>query len=163
LDVWLGRRIERRHSEDARQIRKGLDLDRLNARQRRAEEHGGICLKGTWGAELFVETVPGSSVIVKDRYDCWQSPELTNALERNQIDGLVICGVELVCCVLYAILGADERGFDYLVPQDLVSGQDPGDDSDNRAVRDFLRFNQPQHVVAAASTILEAWSAKTRD
>ena len=39
-----------------------LDLDRLNARQRRAEEHGGICLKGTWGAELFVETVPGSTV-----------------------------------------------------------------------------------------------------
>jgi nicotinamidase-related amidase len=76
---------------------------------------------------------------------------------------LVICGVELVCCVLYAILGADERGFDYLVPQDLVSGQDPGDDTDNRAVRDFLRFNQPQHAVAAASTILEAWSAKTRD
>ena len=136
-----------------------LDLERLTPRQRRAEKHGGICLKDTWGAELFVEPVAGSDVITKDRYDCWQSPELTDTLERNQIDGLVICGVELVCCVLYAILGADERGYDYLVPHDLVSSQDPGDDTDNRAVRDFLRFNQPEHLVGSASTILEAWNA----
>ena len=136
-----------------------LDLERLTPRQRRAEEHGGICLKGTWGAELFVPPVPGSDVITKDRYDCWQSPELTNALERTQIDGLVICGVELVCCVLYAILGADERGYDYLVPLDLVSGQDTGDDTDNRAVRDFLRFNQPERILGSASTILQAWNA----
>lgn len=135
--------------------RQVLDLDRLTPRQRRAEEHGGICQKGTWGAELFLPPVLGSDVITKDRYDCWQSPELTAALERNQIEGLVICGVELVCCVLYAILGADERGYDYLVPHDLVSGQDTGDLTDNHAVREYLRFNQPDHLVASASTILQ--------
>jgi len=136
-----------------------LDLARLSPRQRRAEEHGGICLKGSWGAELFIEPVAGSHVITKDRYDCWQSPELADTLERSEIDGLVICGVELVCCVLYAILGADERGYDYLIPHDLVSGQDSGDATDNRAVRDFLCFNQPQHTIDSASTILAAWNA----
>lgn len=136
-----------------------LDLDRLTPRQRRAEEDGGICRKGTWGAELFLEPVLGSVIVTKDRYDCWQSPELTDALERNQIDGLVICGVELVCCVLYAVLGADERGYHYLVPSDLVSGQDPGDDTDNRAIRDFLRLNQPDHVADSSTTIFQAWNA----
>lgn len=136
-----------------------LDLDRLTPRQRRAEQQGGICRKGTWGAELFLEPVPGSVIVTKDRYDCWQSPELTDVLERRQIDGLVICGVELVCCVLYAILGADERGYHYLIPGDLVSGQDAGDDTDNRAIRDFLRFNQPNHLVDAGMTILRRWNA----
>lgn len=134
-----------------------LDLDRLTPRQRRVEEHGGICRKGSWGAELFLPAVPGSEVITKDRYDCWRSPGLVAALDRGGIEGLVICGVELVCCVLYAILGADERGYDYLVPQDLVSGQDNGDLTDNHAVRQFLRLNQPEHVVTNASAILETW------
>jgi len=139
--------------------RQILDLERLNPRQRRAERDSRLCLKGSWGAELFAEPVAGSHVISKDRYDCWQRPELVEALERRQIDGLVTCGVELVCCVLYTVLGADERGYDYLVPSDLVSGQDPGDDTDNRAVRDFLRFNQPRHVIESASMILTAWNA----
>lgn len=136
-----------------------LDLERLSARQRRADEHGETCTKGSWGAELFVEPVAGSHVVIKDRYDCWQNPDLTDLLERNQIDGLVICGVELVCCILYAVLGADERGYDYLIPSDLVSGQDTGDSTDNRAVRDYLRFNQPRHTIDSASTILAAWNA----
>lgn len=136
-----------------------LDLERRSARQRRADEHSCLCVKDSWGAELFIEPVAGSHVITKDRYDCWQKPALTDLLELNQIDGLVICGVELVCCVLYAVLGADERGYDYLVPSDLVSGQDTGDSTDNRAVRDFLHFNQPHHTIDVASTILTNWNA----
>lgn len=139
-----------------------LDPDRLTPRQRLAEPDGGLCPIGSWGAQLFVEPVPGSEVVIKYRYDCWQSPDLAATLERRQIDGLVICGVELVCCVLYAVLGASERGYEYLVPQDLVSGQDFGDDTDNRAVRDYLHFNQPERVVDSASTILAAWHRSIR-
>lgn len=134
-----------------------LDMDRLSARQRRWERPGGLCAAGSWGAELFVEPVPGSSVVVKYRYDCWQSQPFTGFLEGNGIDGLVICGVELVCCVLYAVLGADERGYHYVVPQDLVSGQDPGEDTDNKAVRDYLRFNQPEHVIESSEEVLARW------
>lgn len=177
-EVFAGRSVRNAHNAEAarranefalRAIAAGasviytqqvLDLDRLTPRQRRAEEHGGICRKGTWGAELFLPPVPGSKVITKDRYDCWQSPEIAAALDCSQIEGLVICGVELVCCVLYAILGADERGYDYLVPQDLVSGQDLGDLTDNRAVRDYLRLNQPDHVLASASAILDVWATR---
>jgi nicotinamidase-related amidase len=138
-----------------------LDLDRLTERQRRWERADGLCAAGSWGAELFIPPVPGSEVIVKDRFDSWQSPAFVEFLTARDIDGLVICGVELVCCVLYAILGASERGYHYVVPPDLVSGQDFGDETDNRAVRDFLRFNQPDQLVAS-DDILARWRVRSR-
>lgn len=74
----------------------------------------------------------------------------------------MIAGVELVCCVLYAVLGASERGYHYVVPEDLVSGQDTGEDTDNRAVRDYLRFNRPGHLVPTAASILAGWRSRSR-
>jgi nicotinamidase-related amidase len=141
--------------------RQVLDPDRLTPRQRRWERPGGLCAAGSWGAELFLDPVPGSTVVTKHRFDCWQSPEFTGFLDAHDVDGLVITGVELVCCVLYAVLGASERGYHYIVPADLVSGQDPGDDTDNRAVRDYLRFNRPGHLLPTAAPILETWQGRT--
>lgn len=137
-----------------------LDLGRLTERQRRWERPDGLCAAGTWGAELFVEPVGGSNVVVKHRFDCWQSPSFAGFLEGNDVDGLIICGVELVCCVLYAVLGAAERGYHYVIPQDLVSGQDPGDETDNKAVREYLRLNRPDHTVESAGEILIRWRAQ---
>lgn len=70
----------------------------------------------------FVPRVPATRVVRKYRFDIWQNQELLDALADWDIDGLVIGGVELQRCVLYAMLGADERGFEYVVPEDLVSG-----------------------------------------
>ena len=137
--------------------RQVLEPDRLTPRQRRWERPDGICSAGSWGADLFLEPVPGSTVVTKDRFDCWQSRQFTDLLDAHDIDGLVITGVELVCCVLYAILGASERGYHYVVPADLVSGQDFGEQTDNRAVRDYLRFNRPGHLLPTAEPILNAW------
>lgn len=90
--------------------RQVLDLDRLTPRQRRWERPDGLCAVGSWGAELFIDPVPGASIVTKDRFDVWQSEAFTQLLEARGIDGLVIGGVELCCCVLYAVLGAEERG-----------------------------------------------------
>jgi nicotinamidase-related amidase len=137
-----------------------LNWAAMPSRQQRWEQPDGLCALGSWGAELYVEPVPGSTVVVKHRYDCWQSPAFTAELEKRDVDGLIICGVELVCCVLYAVLGASERGYHYLVPTDLVSGQDFGEESDNRAVRDYLRHNQPEHLTESRK-LLAAWSQKS--
>lgn len=99
-----------------------LDLDGLTWRQRRWEVGSRLCVAGADGAELFVPPVPGARVVRKHRFDIWQSREFLDVLADWDIDGLVIGGVELQCCVLYAVLGAEERGFHYVVPQDLVSG-----------------------------------------
>jgi ureidoacrylate peracid hydrolase len=137
--------------------RQILDLDRLTPRRRRWERPGGLCAAGSWGAELFLDPVPGSTVISQHRFDCWQSEEFSRHLDAHDVDGLVITGVELVCCLLYAVLGASERGYHYVIPDDLVSGQDPGDDTDNRAIRDYLRYNHPAHLLPTAEPILDAW------
>ena len=119
--------------------REVLDPDRLDARQRRWAEEAPLCAKGSWEAELYLDPVPGSAIVTKDRFDLWRSAEFNDYLAQRRPEGFVICGVELCCCVLYAVLGADERGYRYVVPQDLVSGIDTGATTYNRAVREFLK------------------------
>lgn len=136
-----------------------LDWKSLSARQQRWEVPDGLCAVGTWGAELYLDRVPGSVTAVKHRFDCWQSPDFVHELERRDVDGLIIGGVELVSCILYAVLGAAERGYHYLVPTDLASGQDFGDQTDNRAVRDYLRYNRPERLTTSAG-LLAIWQAR---
>jgi nicotinamidase-related amidase len=137
--------------------RQVLDLARLDARQRRWEEHSRLCRDGTPGADLFIEPVPGSRVVRKYRFDIWQSREFRQALTDWDIDGLIIGGVELICCVLHAVLGAAERGYRYLVPLDLVSGIRSTERPANRAVRDYLRAVHP--TVDRAGDLLPRWQA----
>lgn len=137
-----------------------LDLSKLTPRQRRRERPDGLCAVGTWGAELFIPQVAGAHIVTKYRFDIWQSQDFTDLLKALEIEGLVIGGVELCCCVLYAVLGAEERGYDYLVAQDLVSGQDPGDDTYNRAVREYLRLTHG--AIEKAEAVLQGWSTPKR-
>jgi nicotinamidase-related amidase len=132
-----------------------LDLDRLTGRQRRWEVDSKLCAAGSAGAELFVPPVPGARVVVKRRFDIWQSQQFLDALVDWDIDGLVVGGVELQCCALYAVLGAEERGFHYVVPQDLVSGIDRCQMTSNRAVRDYFRFAHPSPE--SCSMLLAGW------
>lgn len=133
-----------------------LDFDKLTEKQRRWEKPDGRCAKDSVGAELFIEPVEGSAVIVKYRYDIWQSQEFLEFLDKNNIDAVIICGVELSHCVLYATIGAAERGYHYITASDLVSGQNSGDDTYNKAVRDFMQYTHPRRYIDSL-TILESW------
>jgi nicotinamidase-related amidase len=137
--------------------RQVLDLDTLTLRQRRWERADGLCAVGSWGANLFVEPVPDAHVVAKHRFDVWQSRAFVDLVDRLGVDGLVIGGVELCCCVLYAVLGAEERGYHYVVAQDLVSGQDLGAETYNRAVRDYLRITHG--ALESADSVLRQWGA----
>jgi nicotinamidase-related amidase len=135
-----------------------LDQNRLTPRQRRRESSGGVCAVGTSGAELFLAPVSGAAVVRKDRFDVWQSGQWRAYLDEHDIDGLVIAGVELRCCVLYAVVGADERGFAYVVPLDLVSGIDAGEHTDNEWVRRYLR--DVHDAPYSSSSLLESWAER---
>jgi nicotinamidase-related amidase len=137
--------------------RQVFDPAALTERQRRWDEELNLCRKGSWEAELFVEPVAGSHTVVKHRFDVWQSAPFLSWLAAREIDGLVIAGVELRCCVLFAVLGADERGYRLTVPLDLVSGLDDGDATYNRAARDFLRFTYG--APPSSEFIIDAWRA----
>lgn len=135
--------------------RQVLDLDRLTWRQQRWERDSRLCVAGSAGAELFVPPVPGAHVVHKDRFDIWQSREFLDLVAEQGIDGLIIGGIELQCCVLHAVLGAEERGFHYVVPQDLVSGIDRCEQTSNPVVREYLRLAHP--APASAQQLLAGW------
>ena len=137
--------------------RQVFDPEALTPRQLRWDETDGICPKGSWDAELYVEPVPGATVPTKNRFDIWQSREFLAYVAEKDPEGLVICGFELCGCVLFAVLGADERGYRYVVPQDLVSGIDTGDATYNRAVRDYLRYMHD--APDSSENIIEGWEA----
>ncbi|HEY9290197.1 MAG TPA: hypothetical protein VIP98_02850 [Microlunatus sp.] len=44
------------------------------------------------------------------------------------------------------------------MPTDLVSGRDTGDETDNKAIRDYLRHNQPERLTTA-DQLLATWRA----
>ena len=132
-----------------------LDPAFLSSGQREWAIAEGLCEKGSWQAELFVEPILGATVVTKYRYDIWQSPEFLQFVDGVRPEAFVFAGVELCCCVLYAVLGADERGFKYSVPMDLVSGIDSGAETYNRSVREFLRT--VHDAPASAEDILKLW------
>jgi nicotinamidase-related amidase len=119
--------------------RQVLDPKHLTARQLHWDHQLNLCPKGSWEADLFMDPVPGSVIVTKQRFDVWQSHEFLDYLQDDPVDGFIIAGVELRCCVLFATLGADERGYRFVVPQDLVSGLDPGNATYNAAARRVLR------------------------
>jgi len=132
-----------------------LDPDFITPRQREWAVAENLCPKGSWESELFLKPVHGATVVTKYRFDIWRSKEFLQFVEMMKPEGFVFAGVELCCCVLYAVLGADERGFRYSVPMELVSGIDSGNETYNKAVREYLRlvYNAPD----TAEEILKAW------
>jgi nicotinamidase-related amidase len=116
---------------------------------------GSVCAPGSPGAALFVDRLPGSSVARKALFDMWQSMEVLAAIEDHRAEGLVIAGVNLHCCVLFAVLGAWERGYRYAVPPDLVSGHDQGEASYNQAVRSYLAL--AHHQEHSSLDLLATW------
>ena len=139
-------------------VRQVLDPERLTARQRYWDDQSGLCRKGSWEAELFIDPVPGSVTVTKPRFDVWQSPEFLSYLQDDPVDGFIIAGVELRCCVLFAALGAEERGYRFAVPQDLVSGLDIGDSTYNAAARRLL--TELYHAPGSAAELLETLKAE---
>jgi nicotinamidase-related amidase len=114
-----------------------------------------ICPKGSRESELYIEPIPGSTIVTKYRFDIWQSDEFLRFMDRTDPEGLVIEGVELCCCALFAVLGADERGYRVSVPMDLVSGIDDRNETYNRYIRDY--FKRIYGAPDTSDEILKAW------
>ena len=132
-----------------------LDPDFITPRQREWAVSENLCPKGSWQSELFLKPVPSATVVTKYRYDIWQSKDFLQFVEMMKPDGFVFAGVELCCCVLYAVLGASEHGFRYSVPLELVSGIDTGKETYNKAVREYLKL--VHDAPDTAEEILKAW------
>ena len=74
----------------------------------------------------FYHIVPAETdfVVKKNTYDCFASPELVAYLEQKKITDLVVCGVFTDGCVLSSIVGGFSKGFNFVIPRDLVETTD---------------------------------------
>jgi len=112
------------------------------------------CVKGSFGEKYFNYNPPKDRLFIKNNFDIWQNKKLIKFLDDHRIETLLITGVELVCCVLYAIMGAEERGFKVVIPLDLVSGVDEGVEEQNKLLSIIGQFYGP---VVSSQEILKIW------
>lgn len=132
------------------------DESKLTPRQKQYyKKHGNICCKKeSFGAEYYQYQPQKDRLFVKYNFDIWQNKKFIKFLDDKKIDTLIITGVELPCCVLYAVLGADERGFNVIIPKDLVSGVD----GDERNHKDLLNIIGALYgPVVSSKDILKIW------
>ncbi|MGH3499463.1 MAG: cysteine hydrolase family protein, partial [Nocardioidaceae bacterium] len=138
--------------------RQVLEWGQLTPRQQHRESPDGLSAAGSTGAELFLEALPGAAVVTKGRFDLWRSDQWWQYLSDQHIDGLIISGVELRCCVMYTVLGADEHGYAYTVPLDLVSGIDAGESTYNEWTRRYLR--DVHDAPESSQELLSVWRGR---
>ncbi len=115
------------------------------------------CVKGSFGAEYFNYKPPKDRLFVKNNFDIWQNEKFVNFLDKNHIETLVVTGVEIACCILYTILGAEERGFNIVVPEDLVSGVDEGKKNQESLLKIINEMYAP---VVNSKEILDIWNRR---
>ena len=71
-----------------------------------------------------IEPAETDFVVKKNTYDCFASSELVDYLERRGITDLVICGVFTDGCVLSSIISGFSKGYNFIIPRDLVETTD---------------------------------------
>lgn len=132
------------------------DKSKLTPRQKQYyKKHGNICCKkDSFGAKYYKYQPPKNILFIKYNFDIWQNKKFINFLDNKKIETIIITGVEILCCVLFAVLGADERGFNIVVPKDLVSGVD----EDVKKHKDLLNiFGTLYGPVVSSRDILKIW------
>lgn len=71
-----------------------------------------------------IEPAETDFVVKKNAYDCFASPELIDYLEQRGITDLVVCGVFTDGCVLSSIASGFSKGYNFIIPRDLVETTD---------------------------------------
>lgn len=82
---------------------------------------------GTWGHQIIPELTPQQSdvVIQKRRYSGFFDTELSNLLDRHNIQDVEVVGVCTNICVLDTVGGLANRDYNTTVPRDGVADFDP--------------------------------------
>ena len=97
----------------------GTDATRSNAKSHQIEP--------TRGTELMLGLLDGSHDIVidtKKRYDCFRGTDLSFVLQANDIDTLILTGVNTNSCVLATTIVASTQDYGCIVISDAVDTMD---------------------------------------
>ncbi|HOJ60660.1 MAG TPA: isochorismatase family cysteine hydrolase [bacterium] len=100
-------------------------------------------LKGTPGAEIIPELQPREDdlLVEKTRYDAFYNTGLESILRSLGVIDIILTGVCTEICIHYTGVGAIQRGFRVLVPEDCVHGLSEADSAS--ALRMLKQVLQP--------------------
>lgn len=90
--------------------------------QREKNGDKNLCIRGTWGAELYdFKPAENDRVVEKHRYDAFFETELEMNLKSLGIESLVITGIASNVCAQATGIGAYQRGYFVLFLNDATS------------------------------------------
>ena len=91
--------------------------------QKKIQEKGdiGLAKKGTWGYQLMLPKDEKDKIVEKNSYDAFTSKSLEKILKKTHVDTLVITGVNTDVCVDSTLKSAFSKGYDIIVPMELVA------------------------------------------
>lgn len=115
------------------------------------------CETGSFGAKYFEFEPPKDKLFTKYNFDIWQNKDFEKFLNKNKIDTLIITGVEIPVCVMFAVMGADERGFHVVMPKDLMSSVDSRYDESRKIINNLGGLYGP---VVFSRQLLKIWNNK---
>jgi nicotinamidase-related amidase len=72
----------------------------------------------------LVKPLPAEKIISKDEVNCFLHTDLSDYLKTNNIDTLVICGMQTHMCVEAATRAASDLGFKCILIQDACATKD---------------------------------------
>lgn len=85
------------------------------------KEGRSLCTPDTEGFEYYqIQPKEGDYELIKKTYDAFSNPELEEILKKHNIKNLIIIGAYTAICVDSTIRAGFTRGYNIVVPEDLV-------------------------------------------
>lgn len=144
-----------RMTEDPKAVPENL---RLKMRSR-GKTAFGLCVRGTKGFDYYgIRPLKGDLEIVKNQYDAFTNPFLDRHLRSKGIKNIIFTGVYTARCVDSTLRAASARGYNCVVPEDLVCSVKQAQKEHQAALH---VWNSIFAYVVRSSYIINTWSKKS--
>lgn len=121
--------------------------------QREKNGDKNLCIRGTWGAELYdFEPAENDRVVEKHRYDAFFETELDMNLKSLGAESLIITGIASNVCAQATGIGAYQRGYFVVFLNDATSTY--SDDAHYEALAYADRF---LGMITDSPDVLDIW------
>jgi ureidoacrylate peracid hydrolase len=92
-------------------------------KRRRGKGHPDTCRTGTWGQGFYTDMEPAvdDKVMLKHRYSAFVGTDLHERLQEEQLNTLVICGINTNTCVESTARDAHMLGYHVIVIRDATA------------------------------------------
>jgi len=111
-----------------------------------------VCVRGSWGAEIYLPVGEGDLVVPKSRYSAFIRTELDEALSARGVTTTAVSGVVTNQCVESTARDAYQHDYDVLLVSDCVAERSP-----EARASTFSNIERGSGWVCDSAALLAAW------